>query len=186
MVVLSQNDYNLKFTMQFSPSTITYLDITIKINQEGQINTSLFRKPTAGNTILHARSAHPRPLVQSIPFSQYIRLKCNCSMDADFKYEADLLYQRLLARGYTKTTLKKAFKKAITKPRSALLFPEPKQTNSEVVRLITTYSDQHQTIRSTIQKHWHILTTDPTISKYIGSRPEITFRRARSIKDRLV
>lgn len=54
------------------------LHITINITTDGLINTSLYRKPTTGNTILHAQSAHPQPLIQRIPFSQY----CTCASNA--------------------------------------------------------------------------------------------------------
>lgn len=100
MKMLSNNSYNLKFTMQSSMTTIAYLHVTINIGIDGTISTSLFRKPTSGNTILHASSAHPRSLVQSIPFGQYLRLRRNCSSDVCFRQEAGLFYEGLLARGY--------------------------------------------------------------------------------------
>lgn len=100
MLMLDTNSYNLKFTMQFNKSSIAFLDVTFSIDSNGTINTSLYRKPTAGNTILHALSAHPYSLVQCMPFSQYLRLRRECSSEEPFKYEADLLFDRLLARGY--------------------------------------------------------------------------------------
>lgn len=75
MRMLSTNMYNLKFTMQSRTKTIAYLDVTINIGTDGTINTSLYRKPTTGNTILHASSAHPHSLVQSITFGQYLGLR---------------------------------------------------------------------------------------------------------------
>lgn len=58
MEMLSRNSYNLKFTMQSSMKSIAYLDITISIDTNSVINTSLYCNPTAGNTILHALQAH--------------------------------------------------------------------------------------------------------------------------------
>lgn len=43
------------------------------------LSCKLFRKSTAGNTILHSFSFHPRPLVESIPYGQYLCIKRNCS-----------------------------------------------------------------------------------------------------------
>lgn len=82
--------------------------------------------------------------------------------------------------------MKRAFNKALGRPRNVVLFPKPKKTDSNVVRFITTYSEQHEQIRSIIQKHWHILSTDPILAKYLGPRPEIIFRCSWSIKDHLV
>lgn len=67
---------------------------------------SLYRKPSSGNAILHAASSHPAPLVKSIPYSQYVRLKRNCSREFDFEKEVKALQTRLLAKGYSKTCLK--------------------------------------------------------------------------------
>lgn len=81
MSMLSENQYNLRFMMEYSESSIAFLDVTISLHSDGSISTSLYRKLTAGNTILHAASAHPHSLVQSIPFSQYLHLRRNCSSE---------------------------------------------------------------------------------------------------------
>lgn len=81
MLMLDTNNYNLKFTMESNENRIAYLDVTLSIEDDGTISTSLYRKPTAGNTILHTTSAHTHSLVQSIPFSQYLLLRRNCSSE---------------------------------------------------------------------------------------------------------
>lgn len=72
---LAENNFNLKFTMEYDQRSLAFLDITILKQEDGTIDTLLFRKPTAGNTILHAISSHPQPLTRSIPYSQYLRLR---------------------------------------------------------------------------------------------------------------
>lgn len=79
MLAINKNAFNLHFTMSYSATKITFLDVTIYKHEDGHLSSGLFRKPTAGNTILHASSAHPKSLICSIPFSQYLRLKRNCS-----------------------------------------------------------------------------------------------------------
>lgn len=76
---LKGNQYNLKFTTTCDQSAKNFLDISIFFNSDGTIDSSLYRKPLASNTILHATSSHPKSLIQSIPYSQYLRLKRNCS-----------------------------------------------------------------------------------------------------------
>lgn len=46
--------------------------------------TTLYRKPTARKTILHAQSTHPMFLIHSIPYMQYRTLRKNGSSDDDF------------------------------------------------------------------------------------------------------
>lgn len=78
------------------------MDVRILKDREGRITSKLFRKDTADNTLLHADSFHPVSLKKSIPFSQYLRIRHNCTTDINFQLKADVLTSRLLARGYTK------------------------------------------------------------------------------------
>lgn len=44
------NTFNLKFTMTYNSSAVTFLDLTIKKDTDGSLQTELFRKPIAGVT----------------------------------------------------------------------------------------------------------------------------------------
>lgn len=63
----------------FDNVQIPFLDLYIFKQPDGKLNTNLYRKPTAGITLLHASSAHPSPLVRSIPYTQYLHLRRNCN-----------------------------------------------------------------------------------------------------------
>lgn len=92
---LKQNEFNLKFTLDFHQESLNFLDITIFVNQDGNLGSTLFRKSTGGNSILHAGSSHPIQLLMSIAYSQYLRIRRNCSRDIDFEKEAKALQLRL-------------------------------------------------------------------------------------------
>lgn len=77
--------------MNYSFSSITFFDLSISKNPDWHLFSDLYRKPTAGNTILEASSFHPKPLLASIPYGQYIRAKQNCSSDVLFEKEAAVL-----------------------------------------------------------------------------------------------
>lgn len=49
-----------------------FLDLQILVDADGTLCSSLYRKPSSGNTILHASSAHPQPLLDSIPYNQFL------------------------------------------------------------------------------------------------------------------
>lgn len=55
-----------------------------------------------------------------------------------------------------------------------------------MVKLITLFSSQHLEVRDIFASHWYLLHQDPVLRKHIGLRPELTFRRANSLCDRLV
>lgn len=71
---LNINDLNLYFTFNLDPKHIPFLDLMIIKHIDGTIATYLYHKYTAGNPLLHASSVHPRPLVHSIPYVQFLRL----------------------------------------------------------------------------------------------------------------
>lgn len=52
--LLDNNDFNLKFTLQFDDDQIRFLDLVIIKQPEGTLSTDLYRKPTGGNTLLYA------------------------------------------------------------------------------------------------------------------------------------
>ena len=183
---LKQNDYNLKFTYEISQRSLTFLDVQISIDDEGTIETSLFRKSLAGNSLLHATSSHPKSLISNIPYGQYLRIRRNCSTDSNFEYEAKLLQQRFQERGYSKKGLKKAYLRAKKQKRSSLLHDPKAPKTDPGMRLITRFSGHHQKVRSILQKYWCLLLSDNTVAKHIQDHPQITFKKSRSLRDRLV
>ncbi|WP_227643924.1 hypothetical protein, partial [Klebsiella pneumoniae] len=114
--------FNLFFTMNHDPYKVDFLDISIMKDTSGRVACKLFRKETAGNTLLHANSFHLEPLKKSIPFSQFLRIKRNCTSHDDFQLEADALTRRLLERGYTKSSLKKPFNRVKDINRQDLIY----------------------------------------------------------------
>lgn len=151
------------------------------------LSCKLFRKSTAGNTVLHSSSFHPRPLVNSIPYSQYLQIKRNCSNEADFKQEAKGLKRRLSERGYSHKCLKKAFSRVDSKNRHNLLFSKKdKSTNNEDTRNITTYSNDQLKVKQIFGKYWHLLTSDPSVGPFVPPAPLVTYRYASSVGDLLV
>lgn len=145
----------------------------------------LYRKPTAGNTLLHASSAHPKPLVCSIPYAQYLRLCRNCAQEEDFYVQAAALREHLLLRGYSWTTLRRAFNKALSHTRTSFLYPPPCTSCTNTVKIITKYSAHQGQLQDILSKHWYLLTDHHILNKHLCSTPELVFCRANSLKDRL-
>ena len=70
----STND-SIELSLVYSQSEINYLDLKITKSPTGDLHTTIFRKPTDRNTILHANSFHPPHLIKNIPFGQFQRLR---------------------------------------------------------------------------------------------------------------
>lgn len=92
---LNDNTFNLCFTMQVDSSKLSFLDVEVRVDESGRLAYIIFRKPTAGNTLLISNSAYPSPLKCSILFGQFLRLRRICSNQTDFHTQADLLRDRL-------------------------------------------------------------------------------------------
>ncbi|OCT57247.1 hypothetical protein XELAEV_18003757mg [Xenopus laevis] len=109
---LNVNNFNQQFTLNSDSSRLEFWDSEIKKDKQGELSTSLFRKKTASNSFLHARSMHPPKCIEGIPKGQYLILRRICSSDEDFKQEVYKLYQRFKARGYKTRCLYEAYQNA--------------------------------------------------------------------------
>lgn len=92
---LKLNSYNLTFMMEANQSTLTFLDIKIFINSDRTIGTTLFRKPSVGNSLLHTNISHPLSMITNVLYGQYLRLRRNCNESVHFEHEAKTLIDRL-------------------------------------------------------------------------------------------
>ncbi|OCT78674.1 hypothetical protein XELAEV_18029760mg [Xenopus laevis] len=135
---------------------------------------------------------HPPKCIDRIPKGQYLRLRRICSTEEEFKKEAYKLYQRFKARGYKTRCLHRAYQNAMSQTREDLLYrPQgtrilgTKQNDQGYTRLIFTYNDNDEDVRSVIHKHWDILSKDPTMGQLVSPRPLITYKRNNSIGDLL-
>lgn len=185
---LNTNDVNLRFSGEISQDNVNYLDLKVAV-EDGQLVTSLFRKETAGNSILHANSGHPPQLKNSIPYGEFLRIKRNCSTKKDCDIAINDSFKRFQARGYQTELLEKARSKVESIQRNSLLNKKGAKSDDMVnqrFRLITTYSYDSYKLRGILQRNWNLLKTDPVIGKDIPTFPLMTFRKARSLRDKLV
>ncbi|CAJ0930513.1 unnamed protein product [Ranitomeya imitator] len=184
---LNMNELNIKLTYKVGRE-LEFLDIQIRTTSNGNLTTEVYRKPTATNTLLHARSSHPGSTIRGIPTGQFLRLKRICSDDFAFEEQAKILRDRFRERGYSRKAIRDSYHRAKHTPRNELLYKNKKVDDKEggQVRLITTYNSQWTKFREIINKHWPILLSDATLKKCLPSTPLITARRSKNLKDLLV
>lgn len=140
----------------------------------------------ANNSILNYSSFHPKPLVNSIPTVQNLCLRRICSNQLDFERQASELRRRLRARGYSTNCLAKVYNHAVSISRHQLLYKKKHESPlPELSRFIIRYSAQHSGVKDILKRHWHLLQADPRIKPYITNVTQITFKKAKSLRDRL-
>lgn len=130
-------DENIRLTFVLAPEELEALDLKIRI-ANNEIATRLFRKPTDGHQFLDWTSYHPFNLKESIPYSQTLRVKRNCSADEDYEKETQVLLGRFRSRGYPDKILDTAKKKADEKDRKDLL-TSSRAPESDNLTFVTTY-----------------------------------------------
>ena len=74
----------IKFTNEWSHTKINFLDTTVKVNIDNELYTDLYVKPTDTNSYLNYNSAHPPNCKNSLPYSQFLRIKHICTEDSDY------------------------------------------------------------------------------------------------------
>ncbi|CAJ0934810.1 unnamed protein product [Ranitomeya imitator] len=184
--ILNTNKIDVKLTCKYSQSNLEFLDVMVTKGGNDYIETKVFRKETAVNSLLHASSAHPKQLINGIPTGQFLRIKRICSNEEAFNEQADALSVRFENRGYSKRSIKKGRKKACRARREDLLRIKEKPPSDNTVRFISTYSDKCWIMKQALEKYWPMLKMDKTLSKYLHDQPSITYRRAKNLKDILV
>ncbi|XP_073431355.1 uncharacterized protein [Dendrobates tinctorius] len=120
MCQLNNNDQNIKLTYKYG-RTIDFLDLSITVLPNGQLSTTVFRKPTETNSLLHAASAHPKTTINGIPIGQFLRIKRICSEESLFEEQSTILKKRFQDRGYGRRAIQKGYIRAKNTPREQLL-----------------------------------------------------------------
>ncbi|XP_069616227.1 uncharacterized protein [Ranitomeya imitator] len=147
--MLNDNPWNIRLTSQYSQTDIEFLDLRLSVSGT-KIITSLYRKPTATNSLLHFTSFHPYHLKRGILKGQFYRVKRNCSRTEDFVEQSRKLTRRFHERGYPRKVVIKAFFNC--KSRNlvyALVCPCPKIYVGQTT----------QELRRRIQQHFSNITT---------------------------
>ena len=125
---LNEKHKTIKFDFQVSPRKIAFLDAMLYKDENNNIQTTLYRKPTDQQAFLHAKSEHPRSLKRSIPYSQALRLKTICSTSTEFDKNCAIIKQKFLDRQYKEEVLDEQSKKADRIERKELFTCKEKTT----------------------------------------------------------
>jgi hypothetical protein len=93
-----QKDCNIRIKYQIQ-SCVEFLDVVIQ-NDNGQLTTYVFHKPTAEPYILPYTSDHPRHVHRNIPYAALLRAARICSNVHDFNIERIRIDMSLLLNDY--------------------------------------------------------------------------------------
>jgi len=186
IIDLNQFHHTIKFTHECSTTTINFLDVTIT-HHEGTLHTRSYHKPTDANNYLHYKSCHPRHQKESIPFSQFLRMKRNSSTDEWATESINKLTQAFKDRGYPLQTLEKSVQAVSSITQDQLLNSNPTRKEAmDKLIYVTTYHPCGPKIKKILTHFVKILSRHPH-TNHINENKFITaYRRPTNLKDLLV
>lgn len=187
---MNSTNPNIKLSIEYSKTLINFLDLAISIDDRNLLHTTIYRKSTDRNTLLRSDSFHSRSLKNNIPFGQFQRLRRICDKDSDFEKEAQDMKSRFCVRGYSPVLIDNAIAKARSLSRSDLLKKKNKKTDQTKTSsrpcFATQYSNCALRMKRIIASNWEIMQSDPLLRSIFPDPPVIVFKRAPSIRDKLV
>uniref|UniRef100_A0A803JBV1 Reverse transcriptase domain-containing protein n=1 Tax=Xenopus tropicalis TaxID=8364 RepID=A0A803JBV1_XENTR len=185
--VASLNDLStpVKFTLNYDKEAIDFLDVRIFRSPNG-IGTTLYRKNTDRNTVLHAHSFHPPSVIRSIPYTQFLRVfRINTNL-ATALQQANEMRDRFIERGYNSDFLTTELEKA----KANSLGGRPKitgtDTHADRMVFVSDFTPASHDINLTIKKNWSILQLDSGLPFTQMPPPVCAYRRGRSLRDLLM
>ena len=156
--------------------------------ENGKVETDLYSKPTDSHNYLLYSSAHPRSCRDSIPYSQFLRIRRICSNITDYDKHACEYATYFLDRGYPLRIIEEAVIKARRLDRDELINPPTQDHNNPVDNIIltTTYQPQDNTLKEIVTNNWDLLGKSPNTQKLHEKHLMIGYRRPKNLRDILV
>jgi hypothetical protein len=172
--------------MEVSKFEIPFLDTLVK-KHGSKLITDLYSKPTDSFDYLLYDSSHPQTCKDSIPYSQFLRVRRICSRLSDYERHVIEMSRHFLRRLYPIELLEEAAVLARRQDRELLLNKQgsPKD-NKDNVFLITTYHPTDTSVVDTVRDNWDLLGKSPT-TQFIHNKKLICgYRRPKNLRDFLV
>ena len=177
---------HIKFTLESSTSSVNFLDTKVKLVNNA-ILTDLYCKPTDSHNYLLFNSAHPLKCKQSIPFSQFLRIRRICSTLEFYDNHVVEFANHFLKRGYPLELIEEAAVKARRLDRATLLAPKTNfEPQSEDNILVTTYHPNDNSLPELVHGNWDLLGKSLATEFLHQKRPKLAYRRPQNLRDLLV
>eukprot|EP00918_Siedleckia_nematoides_P074593 GHVU01163002.1.p1 GENE.GHVU01163002.1~~GHVU01163002.1.p1 ORF type:complete len:211 (+),score=5.62 GHVU01163002.1:455-1087(+) len=162
---------------------VAFLDTLVKISQDRLI-TDLYKTPTDTTNYLMHKSAHPSGCKKGA-YSQYLRLRRNCSTVTDYDKHSTNLTDAYISRGYDESELTESQKTVKNRHRSDLLQPKQKDPQDNALVCTLPYNLHNVDARKIITENWHILSESAHLNELFKDHPIFGYTRPKNYKDSL-
>ena len=184
--ITSVNSFHpaLTYTWEISETSLAFLDIKVSISGNG-LCTSVHYKPTDSHSYLLHSSSHPSHVKNSIPYSQFLRLRRLCSDDSDFSNKSKEMCQFFEKRGYPASVIQAAHHRAQQIDRQSALQTSQKEKNDRIPFTLT-FHPRNNPVKAIILNNFKILQNDPETGAIFSQPPLISFKRDKNVGNFLV
>ena len=147
--------------------------------------------PDSHSYLLHS-SFHPAHVKNSMPYSQFLRLRRLCSDDTDFSEKAKEMCQFFKTRDYPDSVIPREVIQN-SKHRAQSVHPQPapqlslnKEEERIPLTLTLTFHPHNISVKNIILKNFKLLQHDPTTAKILSQPLLISYKQDKNISNFLV
>ena len=176
----------INFTHEISESTLPFLDIQISITDSKCLDTTVHYKTTDSHSYLTFTSSHPKATKESIPYSQFLRLRRLCSTEKEFSQQADIMASFMKNRGYPDNIVTEAILRAKHVPRRKALETTSKDQSKDRTILTLVYHPHNIIVKNILLDNFRILQKDPKLKDVFAKPPLVAYLRDTSLRNQLV
>ena len=177
----------LKFTMQVGCKSIFFLDLKINI-VNGQLETTVYSKPTDSHLYLHARSCHKPSSIRGIQKGVAPRLRHICSTDNEYSSKSIEYQDYLTHRGHDPNTVHDTFEK-ISKITQNDARKKMVNNNSNINRVIfpTKFNPRGPNVTKIIKDTFHLIQNNKILNRLFPENSILVAnKRENNLKDLLL
>ena len=174
----------LKYTWEISDTSLAFLNINIWI-EGNSLCTSVYYKRTDSHSYLLYSSSNPSDVKNSIPFSQFLRLRLLRSDDSDFSENSEAMCQFFDKRGSPVSVVQADHQRAQQIDRQSAPQTTEKE-NTDGIPFALTFHPHNQAVKSIILKNFKSLQNDSEIGTIFWQPLLILFKRDKNVGNFLV
>ena len=130
------------------------------------------------------KSAHP-PGCKKGAFSQFLRLRRNCTDIINYDTHSIRLAEAYVTRGYNAAEIARSRKKVRRLPRHTLLAEKTKDTTDDALVCTIPYNLHNVDVKRIIADNWFLLSEAPHLENLFINNPIFGFSRPKNFKDTL-
>ena len=171
----------LKYTWEISDTSLAFLDIKVSI-EGNSLCTSVHYRPTDSHSYLLYSSSHPSHVKNSIPYSQFPKLRRLSSDDSDFSLKSEEMCKFFNKHGYPASVVEAGHHCAQQIDRQSALQTSQRDNNVRIPFTLTFHPHNHA-VKSIILKNFKLLQNDPDTGRVFLQPPLISFKHDKNIPE---